>query len=228
MAVSLPVSSPSKSSSSLPVGPPGPSARPKPTPRPVRSQPSATSVPAPSSSSAAAPPPPEPSSSAAASTSLAPAASTSEPGGSTPSFPLSTSFLAFRNPPVAPSPALSARTLSSSSWTFPDPDYAQQLARRRVEAAARVDHAILDYNLAKLTFERAQGVLATARRELYFIDQAINTTGPRSDPPSTSPLDLDLRPLRPSPIDVDDEDEDEAADEPTPAKKTGKGKKRAN
>ncbi|KAI0083209.1 hypothetical protein BDY19DRAFT_998754 [Irpex rosettiformis] len=220
-------SSPSKPSSSLPVGPPGPATRPKPTPRPVRAQSSATSVPAPSSSSAAAPPPPPaPSSPAAPSSSLAPAVSSSAPGATTPAFTLGTSFLAFRNPPVAPSPALSVRTLSSTSWTLPEADYAQQLERRRAEAAARVDHAVLDYNLAKLTFERAQGVLATAQRELYFIDQAINTTGPRPDPPSASPLDLDLRPLQPSPIDVDDEDE--SAEELTPAKKTGKGKKRAN
>ncbi|KAI0084584.1 hypothetical protein BDY19DRAFT_909781 [Irpex rosettiformis] len=220
-------SSPSKSSSSLPIGPPGPATRSKPKPRPTRTQPSATSVPVSSSSSAAvAPPPPESSSSAAVSTSLTPAASTSAPSAPAPSFTLGSSFLAFRNPPGAPSPALSMRTLSSSSWTLPDADYANQLARRRTEAAARVDHAILDFNLAKLTYERAQGVLTTAQRELYFIDQAINAT--RSAPPSASPLDLDLRPLRPSPIDVDDEDEEEAADEPPPAKPAGKGKKRAN
>ena len=196
-------------------------------PRPTRRSPAkaTTSLPPSSSTSPTKPrPKPLPKPSAA----IVPSRTPSQQDGlPTPLFPpptlaLPPSFTRHRAPTTAPSPAVSQRTLStSSSWAIPGLPHLTMLEQRYAEALNNVETAEIDVAVA-------QAALESARKQLAIVSEALESARGRNESTSSLNLDLGLQ-LRDDP-DALRHDPPTPADEPMETdvgESKGKGKGRA-
>ena len=132
------------------------------------------------------------------------------------------SFTRHRAPTAAPSPAVSQRTLStSSSWAIPAFPHLAMLEQRYTEALNNVETAEIDVAVA-------QAALESARKQLAIVSEALESARGRNESTSSLNLDLGLQ-LRDDP-DTLRHDPPTPADEPMETdvgESKGKGKGRA-